>query len=145
MVVSVNHSLAIGGNMRITLLQLCDTLPSHYLTIRYLTMYVYSYKGLKNGLVLRVVPGWGWGRGQERTGTVVGSSVAASVLGYDRLILQQSCFSMSYTIRTYSMALRAPLAPLTCTESVPCNVRHYTRMSELPPQSYEWHSSTQPW
>ena len=34
---------------------------------------------------------------------------------------------------------------LTCTESVPCNVRHYTRMSELPPQSYEWHSSTQPW
>ena len=60
MAVSAHHGLAIGGDMRTTLLRLCDTLPS-----RYLTMYVYSKGLLNDGLVLRVVPGWGR-RGQER-------------------------------------------------------------------------------
>ena len=32
---------------------------------------------------------------------------------------------------------------LTCTKPVPCKVRHYTQMSELPPTSYEWNPSIQ--
>ena len=32
---------------------------------------------------------------------------------------------------------------MTCTEPVPCKVRHYTQMSELPPTSHKWNSSTQ--
>ena len=47
MAVSANYDLAIDGDMRITLLRLCDTLPS-----RYLAIYVYSKGLLNNGLVL---------------------------------------------------------------------------------------------
>ena len=32
---------------------------------------------------------------------------------------------------------------LTCTEPVPCKIRHYTRMSELPPTSHKWNPPTQ--
>ena len=34
-------------------------------------------------------------------------------------------------------------AMVTCTEPVPCKVRHYTRMSKLPPTSYKWNPPTQ--
>ena len=33
--------------------------------------------------------------------------------------------------------------PMTCTEPVPCKVRHYTRMSELPPTPHKWNPPTQ--